>query len=171
MSNRPSNEEYIPYYDKYVRLVPEGNISDILNQLLENTVKFLSDIPENKWNYRYAPGKWSLKEVLGHINDTERIMSYRLLRIARGDTTPLTGYDPDKFMSGASFDSYAWSELIEDYTYIRRSTLSLIRGLLEEAWSRRGIASESEISAKALAYIIAGHELHHIRIIKETYLA
>jgi hypothetical protein len=171
MSNRPSNEEYLPYYDKYIRLVPEGNISDILNQLLENTVKYLSDIPENKSNYRYAPDKWSLKEVLGHINDTERIMSYRLLRIARGDATPLTGYDPDKLNSRASFDSYAWSELIEDYTCVRRSTISLIRVLSEEAWSRRGVASESEISAKALAYIIAGHELHHIRIIKERYLA
>jgi hypothetical protein len=171
MSNRPSNEEYIPYYDKYVRLVPEGNISDILNQLLESTVKFLSDIPENKGNYRYAPGKWSLKEVLGHLNDTERIMSFRLLLISRGETTPLAGYDPDKLMSGASFDSYSWVELIEDYTFIRRSTLSLIRGLLEEAWSRRGIASESVVSAKALAYIIAGHELHHIKIIKERYLA
>nr|WP_027416699.1 DinB family protein [Aneurinibacillus terranovensis] len=162
--------KYNPYYDRYICLVPEENVRDILTKHLEKTTKLLSDIPEQRANYRYASGKWSLKEVLGHITDNERIMSYRLLRIARGDKTPLAGYNQDDFIRGSSFDSHKLSELIEDYMFVRRSTLTLLRGLSEEAWSRRGFVNNSELSVKALAYIIAGHELHHIKVIKEKYL-
>lgn len=171
MSKRPSNQEYNAYYEQYVRLVPEGDISNILAESLKSTTEFLSDIPQDKWNSRYAEGKWSLKQVLGHVNDGERIMSYRLLRIARGDKTPLAGFDQDELMKGISFDDYALSELIEDYMHIRRSTLSLIRGLNEDAWERIGLVSDNDMSVRALAYIIAGHEIHHLNIIKERYLA
>lgn len=171
MSKRPSSQEYNAYYEQYVRLVPEGDISDILAESLKSTTEFLSDIPQDKWNSRYAEGKWSLKQVLGHVNDGERIMSYRLLRIARGDKTPLAGFDQDELMKGISFDDYALSELIEDYMHIRRSTLSLIRGLNEDAWERIGLVNDNDMSVRALAYIIAGHEIHHLNIIKERYLA
>ncbi|WP_256758079.1 DinB family protein [Cohnella sp. WQ 127256] len=170
MNNRPLQEEYSSYYEQYIGLVPEGDINEILAGFLKTTAELLSDIPEAQGNYRYAPDKWSLKEVIGHINDNERIMGYRLLRIARGDRTPLAGYDQDDLMKGVNFDSCSLSELIEDYISVRRATLTLIRGLSEKAWSRSGIANDNEITARALAYIIAGHELHHLNVIKEKYI-
>ncbi|WP_425453233.1 DinB family protein [Cohnella lupini] len=170
MNDRPRQEEYGTYYEQYIGLVPTGNIVEFLADVLKTTSELLSDIPEDRGNYRYAPDKWSLKEVLGHINDNERVMAYRLLRFARGDRTPLAGYDQDEFMKGVSFDSLSLTEIIEDYISVRRSTLTLLRGLSEEAWSRRGIANDNEMSVKALAYIIAGHELHHLNIVKERYI-
>ncbi len=170
MSNRPAKDEYAPYYETYISLVPEGSLESTLTKQLEETTRMLLAISEEQANHRYASGKWSLKEVLGHITDTERIMSYRLLRIARGDKTPLAGFDEEAFVKGASFSSCAWSELLEDYIAVRRSTLTLLRGLSEEAWNRRGVANNSELSARALAYIICGHELHHRRVIQERYL-
>ncbi|RED66216.1 DinB family protein [Cohnella lupini] len=170
INDRPRQEEYGTYYEQYIGLVPTGNIVEFLADVLKTTSELLSDIPEDRGNYRYAPDKWSLKEVLGHINDNERVMAYRLLRFARGDRTPLAGYDQDEFMKGVSFDSLSLTEIIEDYISVRRSTLTLLRGLSEEAWSRRGIANDNEMSVKALAYIIAGHELHHLNIVKERYI-
>ncbi len=170
LNDRPLQKEYGSYYETYIRLVPEGNVVEVLADQLKAASEYLSDIPEDRGNYRYAPGKWSLKEVLGHINDNERVMSYRLLRFARGDRTSLAGYDQDEFMKGVSFDSLNLSEIIEDYISVRRATLTLLRGLSEEAWSRKGIANENELSVKALAYIIAGHELHHLNIVKERYI-
>ncbi|RAV19603.1 DinB family protein [Paenibacillus contaminans] len=170
MTVRPSQEEYAPYYETYIRLVPEGKIAEVLTRQLQYTADFFAAIPEERTLSRYAPGKWSVKEVLGHITDTERIMSYRLLCIARGDKTPLPGYDENEYIKGSSFDSIPLAELIGDFAAVRRSTLTLLRGLSEEAWSRKGIANNSELSARALAYITAGHELHHINIVKERYL-
>jgi len=170
MSLRPSQEEYGAYYHQYVRLVPDGNIRDILAELLDHTSAYLSDIPEAQGNFRYAPGKWSLKEVIGHISDNERIMGYRLLRIARGDQTPLAGYDQDEFMKGVNFDSSSLADLIDDYIAVRRATLTLLRGLSEEAWTRSGSANNNVLSARSLAYIIAGHEIHHLNVVKERYL-
>jgi len=170
MNNRPAQEEYSTYFDEYVRLVPMGNIQDILRQQLRTTSDFLAQIPEVNGNYRYAPGKWSLKQVIGHINDNERIMSYRLLRFARGDETALAGYDQDTLMTGISFDSHTIAELIEDYVAVRQATLTLLRGLSEEAWYRSGTASENKITVNAQAYVIAGHELHHLNIIQEKYI-
>ncbi|MDQ0192827.1 DinB family protein [Paenibacillus wynnii] len=167
---RPSKEEYNAYYESYVKLVPNGDIHDILTQSLKSTITVLSNVVEERANYRYAEGKWSLKEVLGHITDNERIMTYRLLRIARGDKTPLAGYDQDVLNSGTSLDKCPMANLLEDYTAVRRATLTLLRGLSEEAWSRRGIVNDSESSAKAWAYIISGHEIHHMNVIKEKYL-
>lgn len=170
MRQRPTNVEYTAYQEQYVSLVGDGSITDILAEQAERTVALLSSITEEQANYRYAPGKWTLKEVIGHISDNERIMSYRLLRIARGDKTPLPGYNQDDFMNEASFQSWTLSQVIEDYISVRRSTLTLLRGLSDEAWSRTGIANDSAISARALAYINAGHELHHLSVIQEKYL-
>jgi uncharacterized damage-inducible protein DinB len=153
-----------------VKLVPEGEIQNILAQSLKTTTEVFSSITEDKANYRYAPGKWSLKQVLGHITDNERIMSYRLLRIARGDQTPLAGYDENALVNGASFDDSKLSELLEDYTAVRRATLTLLSGLSEEAWLRRGIVGGHESTAAAWAYILTGHELHHVNVILERYL-
>jgi len=171
LTHRPGPGEYGGHFGNYIEIVPEGNIVDLLAEELKSTSEFLSDIPESKGDIRYAPGKWTLKEVIGHISDTERIMSYRLLRIARGDQTPLPGFDQDAYMNNASFDSYSLADLIDNFITVRRSTLSLVRRLTDEEWARTGTASNTGMSAKALAYVIAGHALHHLRIVKDKYLA
>ncbi|MDR0271482.1 DinB family protein [Paenibacillus sp.] len=171
MSTRPISTEYNPYFKRYIDLVPEGDIIDILEKSLDATSELFGALTEEQANYRYEPGKWSMKEVLGHISDNERIMSYRLLRIARGDRTSLSGYDQDELMCGAAFDACRLSDLLEEYQLIRKSTLALLRGLPETAWSRIGLVDESESSANAWAYIIAGHELHHVKVIRDKYLS
>lgn len=170
MRERPGNDEYASFFGNYVTLVPEGDLLDILQRQQEETLGVLEGLSEEQGNYRYAEGKWSLKEVFGHVTDNERIMSYRLLRIARGDTTPLPGYDQDVLVPGACFDLFPLRQLAEDYAAVRRATLTLLRGLTDEAWLRKGTASNHTVSARALACVICGHELHHLRIIRERYL-
>ncbi|OZB96685.1 DinB family protein [Paenibacillus sp. XY044] len=167
---RPTKEDYNEGFEKYVRLVPEGKLEEILNGSLNRTTAFYAALTEEKGNYRYAPGKWSLKEVLGHITDNERIMSYRLLRIARGDTTPLSGYDEELLMEGAAFDRFSITELLGDFATVRRSTLTLLRSIPDEAWTRRGIVNGYESTAAAWAYILTGHEIHHYNVIQERYI-
>ncbi|WP_424766521.1 DinB family protein [Paenibacillus sp. sgz302251] len=170
MSQRPSKEEYNAYYEQYIGLMGEMDIIDALEAQLESTRSLLVSVTEEQGNYRYAAGKWSLKEVIGHISDNERVMSYRLLRAARGDKTQLPGYEQDHFIQGSSFHDWSMEQTIEDYRSVRRATLTLLRGLSDEAWTRLGAANNSNISVRALAYIIAGHELHHMRFIQERYL-
>jgi hypothetical protein len=174
-SLRPQPGEYAPYYDRYISLVynNDAHSNDILAALDDQrreTLLLLSGRAEADGDLRYAPDKWSLKEVLGHINDTERIMSYRALHIARGDQTPIEGFEQDDYVRNAPFGRRLLADLIEDYIAVRRATISLFRNLDEAAWSRRGVANENEVTVRALAYIIAGHELHHKRIIEEKYL-
>jgi uncharacterized damage-inducible protein DinB len=169
MTNRPTKDEYNDYYGKYMDLVPEGDLLHSLSQQLEETTKKFSGLTEEQEAHRYAPGKWSVKEVLGHIIDTERIMCYRLLRFARGDETPLSGYEDEAYVREGSFDSRRMSDLLEEYRAVRGSTLALFKGVPVDAWTRKGMANNSECSARALAYIIAGHELHHGKILEERY--
>jgi hypothetical protein len=130
----------------------------------------LSGRSEADGDLRYAPDKWSLKEVVGHLNDTERIMAYRALRIARGDQTPIEGYEQDDYVRNSPFARRPLADLIEDYIAVRRATISLFRNLDVSAWIRQGVANKNEVTVRALAYIIAGHELHHRRILEEKYL-
>jgi len=170
---RPQPGEYAPYYDRYISLVP-GNDDLAALTALENQrrqmVLLLSGRTEADGDLRYAPEKWSLKEVLGHISDTERIMSYRALRISRGDATPLEGFEQDDYVRNGPFARRPLADLIEDYIAVRRATISLFRNLDEAAWTRRGVASKNEVTVRALAFIIAGHELHHRKILEEKYL-
>jgi len=129
----------------------------------------LSGRDEKDGDFRYAPDKWNAKEVLGHVCDTERIFAYRALRIARGDQTPIEGYEQDDYVKNGRFASAPFCEIIEDYIAVRRATLTLLRNLDEAGWARRGVANKNEVSVRALAYIIAGHELHHRRILEEKY--
>ncbi len=167
---RPQPGEYAPYYDRYISLVPGNDVLAALEDQRRQMILLLSGLTEADGDLRYAPDKWSLKEVLGHINDTERIMSYRALRIARGDATPIEGFEQDDYVRIAPFADRPLADLIEDYIAVRRATVSLLRNLDEPAWTRCGVANKNEISVRALAYIIAGHELHHRRIIEEKYL-
>jgi hypothetical protein len=167
---KPQTNEYAPYYEKYVSLVPEGDVVETLESQLDDTLALLRGVKEDREGFRYAPGKWSIKEVVGHVIDTERIFSYRALAIARGEQQPLPGMDQDEYMAGANFDELTLAGLLEQFEHLRRANVLMLRGLSEEAWTRRGTASDNEVSVRAIAYIIAGHEAHHVKILRERYL-
>ena len=167
---RPQPGECSPYHDNYISLVKDNDVLAALEDQRRQMVLLLSGRTEADGDLRYAPDKWSLKEVLGHINDTERIMSYRALRISRADQTPIEGFEQDDYVRNAPFARRSLSDLIEDYTAVRRATVSLFRNLDGPAWTRRGVANKNEVTVRALAFIIAGHELHHRRILEEKYL-
>jgi hypothetical protein len=168
-SLRPQLGEYAPYYERYISLVTGDEVLANLEDQRRQMLLLLSGRAEADGDLRYAPEKWSVKEVLGHINDTERIMSYRALRIARGDATPIEGYEQDDYVRNGPFAGLAVADLIEDYIAVRRATISLFRNLDEAAWTRRGVANKNNVTVRALAYIIAGHELHHRGILEEKY--
>ncbi len=168
---RPEPGEYAPYYDRYISLIPGTDILGTLDAQRRQTLILLSGHDEADGDIRYAPDKWSAKEVLGHVCDTERIFAYRMLRISRGDRTPIEGFEQDDYVRNGPFAKIALAEVIEDYIAVRRATLTLLRNLDEQAWTRRGIANKNEVSVRALAYISAGHELHHRRILEEKYFA
>lgn len=166
----PDATEYAPYYGRYVSLVPKNDIVDLLEAQAVHAKDILSGISERDGNMRYAPGKWTIKQLFGHVIDTERIFAYRALRISRGDQTPIEGFEQDPYVQNGPFEACTLAGLTEEYTAVRRSTLFLFRHLKDEHWSRRGTASGNEVSVRALAYIIAGHELHHWNVLREKYL-
>lgn len=168
---RPEPGEYAPYYERYISLVAESDILATLDEQRRQTVLLLSGRDEADGDFRYAPEKWSAKEVLGHLCDTERIFAYRALRFSRADATPIEGFEQDDYVRNGPFAGRPLADLVEDYIAVRRGTLTLFRNLDAAAWTRRGIANKNEVSVRALAYIIAGHELHHRRILEEKYFA
>ena len=168
---RPEPGEYAPFYDRYISLVPGNDILGTLDTQRRQMLILLSGHDDSDANFRYAPDKWSVKQVLGHTCDTERIFAYRALRISRGDRTPIEGFEQDDYVRNSPFANRPLAELIEDYIAVRRATLTLLRNLDETAWNRRGIANKNEVSVRAIAYTIAGHELHHRRILEEKYFA
>jgi uncharacterized damage-inducible protein DinB len=167
---RPEKSEYNSYYVPYVNLVREGDIVAILSESADDTIKLLNAITENQGLYTYGPGKWSIKEVIGHITDTERIMNYRILCIARGEEASLPGFDENSYVQMANFNSQSVQELLENYSAVRHATIQLLKGLDNNAWVRKGTANHSEVTVRAIAYIIAGHELHHRQVIVERYI-
>jgi len=167
----PEASEYAPYFGRYIALVEGNDVVQALERQGTETVAMLSGLSEQQGGYRYAPDKWSLKEVLGHVTDSERIFAYRALRIARNDATPLRGFEQDDYVRAAMFGNRTLVDLLDEFTAVRRASLLLFRSLDAQAWVRRGIANEREVSVRALAYITAGHELHHRRMIQEKYLA
>jgi len=167
---RPAEAEYPPYFGKYVSLVAGDDILAALNDQLTETLALLRGVPEPDGGFRYAADKWSIKELFGHLIDSERIFAYRALRFARNDRTPLPGFEQDDYIRNAAFDACTLDGLAAEFESVRRATLFLFRHLDEEAWMRRGTANESEMSVRAIAYIIAGHELHHTGILRDRYL-
>jgi uncharacterized damage-inducible protein DinB len=167
---RPQKGDYADYFEKYISLVPSGDFLELLQQQREDLMRFLSPLSDEQAEYRYAVGKWSIKEVLGHVNDTERIFAYRLLRIARGDQTPLASFEQDSYIHHGNFSARKMSDLLEEFSVIREATIVLVRALDDAAWQRRGVASQKEITTTALAFIIAGHVRHHRIVIEERYL-
>ena len=166
---RPAADEFLPYYTHYVSLVGEGDVIGILESQIKDTLALLRGIPDSGGTFRYAPGKWSVNEVVGHLIDAERIFSNRALRFARGDKTPIPGFEQDDYVKGGNFDAYPLSELAAEFEAVRKDTCLLYRHMSEEATTRRGTANGAEISVRALAYITAGHETHHRGVIAEKY--
>jgi uncharacterized damage-inducible protein DinB len=167
---RPQQGDYALFYEKYVALVPSGDFLEILLNQQRDLVRLLSPLTEEQAEFRYAPGKWSVKEVLGHISDTERIFAYRMLRIARGDQTPLASFEQDGYIQNGNFSARKLADLLEEFSAVREATISLVRSLDDAAWLRRGNASQKEVSVLALAFVIAGHERHHRVLLEERYL-
>jgi hypothetical protein len=168
-TERPKPGEYTPYYDRYISLIPGNDIIGTLAAQLPKTVALLDSRGEADGAFRYAPGKWTVKEAVGHVIDTERIMSYRALRIARNDRTPIEGFEQDDYVRDGPFADLRLADLVEEFKSVRAATVAFFRGLRPTDWTRRGIANKNEISVRALAYVIAGHELHHRHILEERY--
>ena len=171
MLQRPADDEHAPYYATYISLVPEGDVRDHLRLQLHETLALLSGVTDERASRAYGSGKWTLKESLLHVIDTERVFTYRLLRIARGDTTPLPGFEQDDWVPHSGANVRSMASLLLEFASVRAATLQLMDSLAPPAWARRGTASGKEVSARALAYVCAGHELHHQRIFRERYLA
>jgi len=167
---RPQSNDYAPFYGKYVMLVPDGNFLEILETQPREMKQMLEPLTDAQADFRYAPGKWSIKEILGHVIDAERIFAVRILRIARGDQTPLPGFEQDDYVRVSNAASRTLSDLLEEFAAVRRASIALIRSLDDASWLRRGTASGKEVSVLAIAFIIAGHALHHRNIFQEKYL-
>ena len=167
---RPEPSEYAPYYKKYIDLVKGDNpIKALENQIIAMQA-FLSEIPEEKENYRYAEGKWSIKEIIGHLTDAERIFGMRALCFARKDKTPLPGFEENDYVNSGNFQKRSFYNLVHELNLVRVSHLALFKSFDEEALSQIGTANNNPVSVRALIFIIAGHEIHHLNVIRERYL-
>lgn len=164
-------KEFHPYYTTYIEKASETSILEGLRKNLDANVAFYKSIPKDKEAYRYEEGKWTIKDILLHIIDAERVFAYRCLRIGRGDTTPLSGFDQNIFVESANANSRSMSSLIEEYVAVRQSTIRLFESFTDADLLRMGVASDSDASVRAVGYIIIGHENHHCEVIKDRYLA
>jgi hypothetical protein len=166
---RPAPDEYAAYYAGYVARVPAGDIVAILETQIERTRALLASVPETMADHAYAPGKWTIREVIGHLSDAERVFAYRALRFGRGDTTELAGFDENAYVPAGGFGGRSLASLIDELVAVRKASVALFRGLPAGAWLRRGVASGHVVTVRALAWIMAGHELHHRAILEERY--
>lgn len=166
----PDASEYATYYGRYISLVGGHDVVAALEEQPRETLALLSTLSDEQGDYRYAPGKWTIKEMLGHVIDVERVFAYRALRFARNDQTPLASFEQDDYVRAGGFGDCRLADLIEEFVCVRRSSVMLFGKLSPEAWMRRGVASDNPVTVRAIAYIIAGHELHHRRILLDKYL-
>ena len=169
MIGRPEPNEAAPYYSTYTDLVSSDNVLEAIESQLEETLSFLSSVSEEQSLHRYAPEKWSLRELVNHVNDAERVFLFRALWFARGFPDPLPSFDQDIGVAGSSADQVSWAQHLEEFRSIRLATINFFRNLPTEGWMRSGIASDNPFTVRALAYIIAGHLAHHVAVIRERY--
>lgn len=165
-----TSSEYPPYAKIYVDLVPGTDAVGVLRDQVRKTLALFDGIDEkhaSEWSY--APGKWTLKQVLGHLSDTERIFAYRILRITRGDETPLPGFEQDDYVKTAGSNLRPLAQLMEEFLTVRNATLTLVEGVPAEAWTRRGKVNNFDVTARGILFTAAGHELHHYNILRERY--
>ena len=167
---KPTTEEYAPYYETYVSKVNINDLIDALEKGQTEVIKFIESISADKFDYRYQEGKWTIKEIMVHLMDVERIFTYRALRISRNDRTALAGFDEDEYIPGSNASTRSLQSLIDEYIALRRSTIEFFKNITPEMSLRTGIANGKEISVRALGFIIPGHELHHTGVIRERYL-
>lgn len=167
----PAADEYDPYYSRYISRVPAGDFPTYLRRQVDDVVAFFGGIGPGQADFAYAPGKWTIKEVLGHLIDSERVFAYRALSFARSDPNPLPGFDQDVWAPPAACGRRSLDELIAEWILVRASTLALAEGLPADAPLRRGIASDKEISVRALLYVPAGHVNYHVEMVRERYLS
>lgn len=166
---RPTASDYAPAHAPYVALVPEDDVLSAMEQQSSEMQKVLASLDEARAGHSYAGGKWSIKEVIGHIVDAERIIGYRALAIARGEAQPLPGFDENAYVRNASFEDWKVGDLAEHYALVRRANIVLFKNLRPEAWERRGTANDAPVSVRGLAYVIVGHERHHRKVLRERY--
>jgi hypothetical protein len=171
MSPAIGQDEAAEYYFTYINQVPDGDICVILQTQLDETLALLNAISEERSRHRYAPGKWTIKEVANHLNDTERVFTFRALWFARGFPDPLPSFDQNIAIAGVGAEVRPWRSHVEEFRAVRLATLPVFQSLSPEAWLRRGVASGHPVSVRALAYITAGHVAHHARILRERYLS
>ena len=171
MEQRPDRSEAAEYFFRYIDLVPSGDICEFLVAQGAQFQRFLSSIPDDRSRHRYAPDKWSIRQVLGHVNDTERVFAFRAFWIARGIEEPLPGFDQDVVARHDRADERPWDTLVEEFGSVRSSTVELFRHLPPAAWTRRGHVGGHETTPRALAYQTAGHVIYHVKILEERYLA
>lgn len=169
MNNKPKPDEYAPYCNSYVKLVGDENILDILENLKESTYSFFTGMNQDKADYAYADGKWTIKELLGHMIDAERTFAYRILAFSRG-TPELPGFDENAYVENSTYNSRLFLDVVAEFRLVREANMYLFRSLNEQQFVATGIASGFKVSVRALLYIMAGHEIHHLNIIKERYL-
>jgi uncharacterized damage-inducible protein DinB len=168
-AQRPAPDEYDSHFAGYVARVPEGDVLAHLAAQVDRTCALLARLTGEQSLFRYAPGKWTIREVVGHVTDAERVFAYRGLRAARGDVTPLPSFDENLFVANARFNRRSLDDLVGEFRDVRRATLSLARSLDEPQWTRRGVAGGHPVSVRACLYMIAGHELHHVDLLGARY--
>jgi hypothetical protein len=171
MMRRPDRSEFAEYYSTYVNKVPDGDIRQILEAQSVEVPAVLEAIPDAQSDYRYAADKWSIREVVAHLNDCERLFTFRAFWFARGFSGPLPSFDQNVAMTGANARARTWADHIAEFRAIRAATLALFRHLSTEAWDRGGVASDNPVTVRALAYITAGHVTHHVALLNERYLS
>ncbi len=168
---KPEKAEYDAYYEKYISLVDENSLLESLAAQPDELHSLFYGLPDEQGSYAYADGKWTIKEVLGHLIDGERMFAYRIFRISRGDTTPIEGFEQDGYIENAYSNSRGIADLINEFRLLREANIFMLKNLKEEDWRRMGNASGLTISVRALAYIMAGHVIHHVNILRIRYLA
>jgi uncharacterized damage-inducible protein DinB len=167
---RPQPTEAAEYYSRYIDLITSDDIVPVFENQMGEMLQFLSGISEEQSLHSYAPGKWTIREVLNHVNDGERVFTGRAFWFARGFTDALPSFEQDIAVQAAQANNTSWADLVEEFKIVRLGTISFFKSMPEEAWDRTGIASDNPVSVRALAYIIAGHVAHHIGVLREKYL-
>ena len=168
--NRPETSEYDPYYERYISLVADSDIIGVLGAQPTRLQDIFTAMPEENGEFRYAEGKWSIKELLGHVIDGERMFAYRTFRISRGDETPIEGFEQDGYIENAHSNDRSFADLLDEFSLLRRANMIFFKNLTDDAWLRVGTANKVKVSVRALIYIMAGHIEHHFEILKDRYL-
>ncbi len=169
MIERPGDGEYAPFYAGYISLVPEADVLDVLQRQIDDVEMHVRSVASDAETFAYAPGKWSVREVCGHMSDAERVFGYRAVCISRGEQASLPGFDEKAYVARSGFAGTRLGELVKEFTLLREANLAALRRLNAEAWAQKGTANNHPVSVRALAFIMAGHVRHHLRILTERY--